>query len=108
MIKIIPFCALYLPYIVVVPALVAWFRCNALLRRSLLLRGVTAIAAAVLVGKVFGSGYYDVRPFARQHIAPLIYHRADNGFPLWPTALTATVAFVLMPYWRSAAYARWR
>ena len=105
MIKIIPFCALYLPYLVAAPALVAWYRCNALLRRSLLLRGITAIVAAVLVGKVFESGYYDVRPFARLHVAPLIYHQADNGFPLWPTALTATVAFVLMPYWRSAAYA---
>ena len=105
MIKIIPFCALYLPYFVAAPALVAWFRCSALLRRSLLLRGITAIVAAVLVGKVFESGYYDVRPFARLHVAPLIFHEADNGFPLWGTALTATVAFVLMPYWRSAAYA---
>jgi undecaprenyl-diphosphatase len=39
--------------------------------------------------------YYDTRPFVTEHIAPIIAHAADNGFPSDHTLLTAFIGFTI-------------
>ena len=63
----------------------------------------TAAAGATLVlsylfAQIGAALYNDPRPFTTSHVAPLIAHAADNGFPsdhaLLAAALVALVAFV--------------
>lgn len=96
-------CAQYL--VVLAPVLVAlvWWRLPALERRTLLVRGVIVLVAAVVLAKGGGALFNDPRPFVVQHTTPLIPHVADNGFPSDHTLLAAACAFLLVPFSLPAA-----
>jgi len=57
--------------------------------------GIAALLAVVLT-KAAGALYFDTRPYVLQHMAPLIPHHPDNGFPSDHTVvsmLCAALAF---------------
>ncbi len=69
-------------------------------RRPLLTRGVMALALAIALAKGGGTLYNEPRPFVVRHVAPLIPHEADNGFPSDHTLLCAACAFLILPFSR--------
>jgi len=98
MTELIIICAKYL--FITVPLLllyVFWTLSNAR-RKTLLLRGIVVCILAVILAKGGGALYNEPRPFVVQHVAPLIPHEADNGFPSDHTLLCFACAFLLMPF----------
>lgn len=96
-------------YLVFIEALIAVIVCVALLYRRPrpdALRWVVAcvvmIVLALVFAKVGSHVYNDPRPFAVDHVKPLISHARDNGFPsdhaLLAAAIVAAV-FFLSPLW---------
>lgn len=96
-------------YLVFIEALIALIVCVALLYRRPrpdALRWVISCAITVVLAFLFakiGSAVYnDPRPFATDHVKPLISHARDNGFPsdhaLLAAAIVAAV-FFLSPLW---------
>jgi membrane-associated phospholipid phosphatase len=96
------FAAKYLVFIaVVVAAAILAFRLWQLPRLSVLQWVVAAVVLLVLsyaLALAGGAAYNDPRPFTTSHVAPLISHAPDNGFPsdhaLLAAALVALVAMV--------------
>ncbi len=74
---------------------VFWLRVGAKEKIStvwqLLLGGVLALILSTMASHL----YYDTRPFVSEHIAPIIAHAADNGFPSDHTLLTALIGFTI-------------
>ncbi|GAC1469266.1 MAG: undecaprenyl-diphosphatase [Chloroflexota bacterium] len=63
--------------------------------------GIAAIVAYVLA-QAGAAAYTDPRPFATDHVRPLIAHARDNGFPSDHALLAAIVVaavLVLRPWW---------
>lgn len=58
---------------------------------QLLFGGVLALIFSTIASHLF----YDTRPFVTEHIAPIIAHAADNGFPSDHTLLTAFIGFTI-------------
>ena len=96
------FAAKYLVFIaVVVAAIVLAFRLWQFPRLSVLQWVIAAVVLLVLsytLAVAGGEAYNDPRPFTTSHVAPLISHAPDNGFPsdhaLLAAALVALVAMV--------------
>ncbi len=74
-------------------------------RRTLVLRTAAALLIALVLAKGGGALYNEPRPFVTQHIAPLIPHEADNGFPSDHTLLSFTLAFLLVPFCKRSGVA---
>ena len=53
---------------------------------------------AYLVAKITGHFFYNPRPFVVDHLAPLIAHAANNGFPSDHMLLTMAIASVVYLY----------
>ena len=101
---LIVICAKYL--FVVAPLLFAFvFAAQPQARRALLIRGVIALLLAVVLAKGGGALYEEPRPFAVRHVAPLIPHEPDNGFPSDHTLVCAVCAFLILPLSRPVALA---
>lgn len=97
-------CAKYL--FVLAPLLFAFvFAAQPQARRSLLIRGVLALVIAVVLAKIGGALYEEPRPFVVRHVAPLIPHEPDNGFPSDHTLVCAVCAFLILPLSRPLAIA---
>jgi undecaprenyl-diphosphatase len=58
---------------------------------------------AVVLAKGGGALYNEPRPFVVQHIAPIVPHDADNGFPSDHTLLSFACAFLIFPFSPRAA-----
>lgn len=92
------------PYMItpLIVAIVFW-KASTKGRRVLLLRGIVALFVSVILARVGGAVYNEPRPFVVQHIAPLIPHPADNGFPSDHTLLSFACAFLVLPFSPAAA-----
>ena len=98
---VIIFCAKYL--FVLAPLLVGYvFATQPQSRRALLIRGIVTLLIAVALAKGGGAFYDEPRPFVTRHIAPLIPHEPDNGFPSDHTLLTAACVLLILPFSRPA------
>jgi undecaprenyl-diphosphatase len=95
---LILFCAKYLFAAIPLVLLWVWWGLPNDYRRVMLLRGVIVVVVAVLLAKGGGALYNEPRPFVVQHVAPLIPHEADNGFPSDHTLLSFACAFLLIPF----------
>ena len=92
-------CAKYL--FVLAPLLTAFvFAVLPSARRPLLIRGALALFFAVGMARSGGAAYNEPRPFVVRHVAPLIPHEPDNGFPSDHTLLCAVCAFLILPFSR--------
>jgi len=81
MTELIIICAKYLFAAIPLILIYVFWQISNAQRRVLLLRGLLVCILAVVLAKGGGALYNEPRPFVVQHIAPLIPHEADNGFP---------------------------
>ena len=61
---------------------------------AIIVSGIIAFILSRIAGKI----YYDKRPFVREHIKPLFYHKPDNGFPSDHALLTGTLTAIAYFY----------
>lgn len=64
-------------------------------------------AAAAVLDVLAGWLHHDVRPFVAMHVAPLIPHVADNGFPSDHSAVAAFLATMTWVFDRRLGAASW-
>jgi len=67
-------------------------------RKTLVLRYIVGIVAALIMVKLAGIIYYNPRPFVDSGIAPLVPHSPTNGFPSNHMVAAALMALLLWPY----------
>ena len=65
---------------------------------SIIVFSVTSLIATYIMVIIVGHLYYDPRPFTQTHIAPLIPHDPDNGFPSDHTVLLSAIACTFYPF----------
>ncbi|MCL4353686.1 phosphatase PAP2 family protein [Patescibacteria group bacterium] len=68
------------------------------LRNKFLLFSFIAFPLSYISAKFLSHFIYDPRPFVVEHVAPLIRHAPDNGFPSDHMLLTMTIASVVFVY----------
>ena len=103
--SLIVLCAKYLFVVPPLLLLYALWRADGATRRQTVTRGLIAVVLAVGLAKGGGALYNEPRPFAALHLAPLIPHAADNGFPSDHTLLVFCCVFLLLPLSRPLAAA---
>lgn len=69
-------------------------------QKRMALFAVPAALLTYLLALLGNALYYDPRPFVVGHLAPLVAHAADNGFPSDHTLLASALATVGM-YWNA-------
>lgn len=97
--------AKYLYLLVVAGIGIIWLR---LPKDQKLKAAITIIVAgliAFILSRIAGQLYYDPRPFVTQHVAPLIPHAADNGFPSDHALLTMALTAIAYAYSKRIATA---
>jgi undecaprenyl-diphosphatase len=75
--------------------LVYWLRVSRKEKVSIVWQLLFGGVLALIFSTVASHLYYDTRPFVTEHIAPIIAHAADNGFPSDHTLLTAFIGFTI-------------
>ncbi len=86
--------------------LVAFFIIPRNVRKQFALTFIIAAVIAVIISRIAGALYFHPRPFAAQHIVPLIPHDAnDNGFPSDHALLVTTIAASIYFYHKKLAAA---
>src|SRR5665213_285558 len=103
--NIIIFCASYLYLFVIVGIGIAWLRTTKNLKVQFIIATVIAGAVAFILSRIASKLYYDPRPFVTEHIKPLIYHAADNGFPSDHALITGTLTAITYFYNKKVASA---
>lgn len=98
MTALIVFCAKYLFVVPPLLVLLVFGKAAPEQRRAMLLRGLIVLAVAVVLAKIGGALYDEPRPFVVRHVAPLIPHAPDNGFPSDHTELSFCCVFLLVPF----------
>lgn len=92
------FAAQYLIVFSPLVALITWFFSAKPIKKKIVWLSVVALPLAYITAKLSGKIIYDPRPFVVDHIAPLIPHAPDNGFPSDHMLLTMTVASIIFVY----------
>ena len=98
--RLISLVAQYAVFLSVVIAVVVWLRLPRRQKWEFAVMGVIGGVIALALLKLGGALYYDQRPFVTEHIAPLIPHAPDNGFPSDHTLLAMFLAMCVLFYSR--------
>ncbi|MDB5266407.1 MAG: phosphatase family protein [Parcubacteria group bacterium] len=69
--------------------------------------GVVSAILSFVIAKLVSLAYMDPRPFVVNHVAPLIPHAADNGFPSDHALLVGVLAAVVSLYDRRFGVILW-
>ncbi len=101
--SIIVFCAKYLVLFIFALTIYTWYKTKN--RRQFTAAVILAVIFALILTKLAGSLYYHPRPFAVEHIKPLIDHAADNGFPSEHTVAAMTLTAIIYFYRKKFAAA---
>lgn len=73
-----------------------WLRLGTRAKIDLAIELVAGGILALLLSTIGSHLFYDTRPFVIEHVAPIIAHAADNGFPSDHTLLTAFIGFTVL------------
>ncbi|MES2214089.1 MAG: phosphatase PAP2 family protein [Patescibacteria group bacterium] len=76
-------------------------------RKGFVIVGLISAAVSYAIAKAVSHLYVDPRPFVVTHVAPLIPHAADNGFPSDHALLVGVVASVVSLYDRRFGAVLW-
>ena len=93
--SIIILCAKDLIYLTALLGLVYWITLKTDQKRHFVIFGAITASAAFILAKIGGLLFYNARPFASEHLTPLIQHAASNGFPSSHTLLAAVIAVTI-------------
>ena len=99
--------AKYLIVIPVVLALYLAYRLPSDSRSRFLLLSIISLPLIYVIAKAAGHFYFDARPFVVDHVAPLMPHVADNGFPSDHALLAAALASVMYVFDKRLALVSW-
>jgi undecaprenyl-diphosphatase len=92
--------AKYLIYIIALLAVIATLLSERTVRCGIVKLALLSFPIAFLASLIAGQLFYDTRPFAVEHITPLIPHEADNGFPSDHTLFAMVAAAIIFVYSR--------
>lgn len=94
------FTAKYLLFFCVAVVVVYWLFASRGVKVALGWQLVIGGLVAVALSTVASHLYYDTRPFVQEHVAPMIAHAADNGFPSDHALLSSFLGFTMLAYSR--------
>ncbi len=97
---LIIFGAKYLFVVVAILAAYAWWRLPKDERLRVVVQAIIGLVMALILVKVAGAIYPELRPFVAHHFTPLFPQRGDNGFPSDHTTFTMLAAFTILPFAR--------
>jgi len=83
-------------FVVAAGAAVAWLLARRSTKLPFALTGVLALGLAGALATLAGALWDDPRPFVLDHVAPLIAHAADNGFPSDHATASAAIAAAVL------------
>jgi len=90
-------------HLLVILAAVAWFLVQPKSRKKeILIIACIAVPLVLIVSKATSHFYYNPRPFVVGHFKPLIYHKADNGFPSHHALLVFFISTLVFVFSRRA------
>jgi len=96
------FGAKYLHLLIILIA-AAWFLIQPRARKKeILIIACVAVPLVIIVSRIAGHLYYNPRPFVAGNFEPLIYHKADNGFPSHHALLVFFISTVVFVFSRRA------
>jgi undecaprenyl-diphosphatase len=98
--SLITFVGKYFIFLSILVAVVFWLRLGVKEKIALGWRVVVGGVLAEGLAQIAGHLFYDTRPFVTEHIAPLIAHAPDNGFPSDHALLASFLGFVVLLYSR--------
>jgi undecaprenyl-diphosphatase len=98
--SVIVFVAKYFVFLSALVVIAYWLRAATDVKFALGWQLVAGGIVAVALSTVAGHLYYDTRPFVTEHIAPLMSHAPDNGFPSDHALLASFLGFTLLFYSR--------
>jgi undecaprenyl-diphosphatase len=98
--SIVVFVASYGLFFSLAIAVYVWLRLPREQKWEFVVWAVIGGAIAVALVKIGGALYFDTRPFVTDHVAPLIAHAPDNGFPSDHTAASMFAALLVLYYSR--------
>jgi undecaprenyl-diphosphatase len=98
--ELIKIVAVYFIVLSGVALLVLFIRYNNLKRLELVRLLLLSAAISYLLAKLGSALFYNPRPFVVDHMAPLIAHGNDNGFPSDHTLLASVLGFVALAFSR--------
>lgn len=88
-------------YLVVAAIFVFYFlSLSALVKKRFFLLSLFSLPLSYLIAKILGHFFYNPRPFVSEHVAPLIRHAANNGFPSDHALLTMSLAAIVFMFQR--------
>lgn len=92
--QVIIFTAQYVFALVLLGLVLAWVATKREQKVQFIVMTLLAGGVAFLLSRIAAAMYFDPRPFVTLHVAPLIAHAADNGFPSDHALLTGTLTAV--------------
>ena len=101
------FGAKYLYLFVILVALIYFLRQPRNKQKEIFIFTIISLPVIYLVAILIGALYFDPRPFVVGHVAPLIPHAPDNGFPSDHTLISAAFAAVIYPYNKKISWLLW-
>ena len=95
---LIIFGAKYLIAVLIIIAVVYFFRQSWEIKKELAVFSLISLPIVYVVAKISSLFFYNARPFVNENVIPLIIHAADNGFPSDHTLLSVAIACAVYPY----------
>lgn len=96
--QLIIFTAQYVFALVIFALALAWILTKREQKVQFIIMTLLAGGIAFVLSRIAAAMYFDPRPFVTLHVAPLIAHAADNGFPSDHALLTGTLTAVAYFY----------
>lgn len=98
------FGAKYLFVLVLLIALIAFWRADRSLQRQLFILCLVSFPLVFMVARITSGFYYNPRPFVVGNFTPLVAHAPDNGFPSDHLLLLSSVSILFYLLRRKISY----
>ncbi|MDD5108435.1 MAG: phosphatase PAP2 family protein [Candidatus Omnitrophica bacterium] len=73
-------------------------------KKEILIFACISLPLIFIIFKIAGYLYHNPRPFIEGHFKPLIYHKADNGFPSQHELLVSAISAIIFVFSRRMGF----
>ena len=95
-------------YLLVIGIAATWFLIQPNPRKKeILIIACICLPLILVIFEVASQLYYNPRPFVTGHFKPLVYHKADNGFPSHHELLVSAIAAIIFVFSRRTGFFLW-
>ena len=95
-------------YLIVMIIFFIWFLIQPRLKKKeILIIVCICLPLIFIISGIASRLYYSPQPFVSGHFKPLIYHKADNGFPSHHMLLVSALSSIIFIFSRRAGFALW-